>query len=110
MCYNEYWNLYYTWRGGRHGLNDAVNRLKGIAIFFPDTTDEFIDIHCKPDEEVNKYAHCSRNCSNVGETIICSGEGPIGCRCIYPKIRGPNGRCIMPEECPQIQQYPQSKV
>ena len=27
MCYNECWNLYYTWRGGRRDLNDPVNRL-----------------------------------------------------------------------------------
>lgn len=77
---------------------------------FSETTDDFDENQCQHDEEVSRFAHCQRNCTNIGEMIVCDGEGPRGCVCKSPKIRGPEGNCIMQDACPRTLRSPQGKI
>ncbi|GFY57476.1 uncharacterized protein TNIN_213131, partial [Trichonephila inaurata madagascariensis] len=58
--------------------------------------------NCPPGEVWSECdAECQRNCSNVGQEIICPRICVSGCVCDDPgTVRGPDGNCIAPPLCP----------
>ncbi|XP_035220009.1 zonadhesin-like [Stegodyphus dumicola] len=59
------------------------------------------EVLCKENEEYNECGSgCPLTCSNYLEPIFCTKLCIKGCFCKPGYIKGPGGKCILPEECP----------
>ncbi|GFY23122.1 uncharacterized protein TNCV_3763621 [Trichonephila clavipes] len=58
---------------------------------------------CPSNEEYTECsAGCQQNCTNIDSSIPCRKECLPGCVCKENIIRGINGKCVDPTECPKV--------
>ncbi|GIZ02058.1 uncharacterized protein CEXT_77461 [Caerostris extrusa] len=83
-----------------------VEDVDGRCVHFRNCSNMLRPVSCKPDEQ---YYECTPTCNNTCEHLNDPGVkcqcGQPGCFCRKGLVKGPDGKCVFPSQCPEPLNY-----